>query len=141
MKNLASLSKNQGFRFAIIGGLNTILDIVILVILTNFGVNKIIANIFSTGITFLNSFGLNKKYTFKSELKSKKQLAKEMVLFTIVTLFGLWVVQGFIIFLLSPIAKNLINNDGIATILAKIPATAVSMIWNFILYKKVVFKK
>lgn len=95
----------------------------------------------STGVTFVNSFGLNKKYTFKSASKDKKSLAREMLLFTIVTLFGLWVIQGVIILVLSPAIKNLVSNDNIATILVKIPATIASMVWNFVLYKKIVFRK
>lgn len=141
MRNLAQIAKRQEFKFALIGGLNTVLDIAILLILVGFGMEKIWANVISTGVTFVNSFGLNKKYTFKSASKDKKTLAQEMLLFTIVTLFGLWVIQGVIILALSPAIKNLVSNDNIATILVKIPATIASMVWNFVLYKKIVFKK
>ena len=142
MKNLLKKLKNsQEFRFAAIGGLNTILDFVILFGLTSLGISSLIANVFSTGITFINSFGLNKKITFKSVSKSKKELAREMALFIIVTLFGLWIIQGVIIFLTLPFFESILKNLKISLLISKLIATVFSLIWNFILYKKVVFNK
>ena len=142
MKNLLKKLKNsQEFRFAAIGGLNTILDFVILFGLTSLGISSLIANVFSTGITFINSFGLNKKITFKSVSKSKRELALEMALFIIVTLFGLWVIQGVIIFLTLPFFESILKNQKISLLISKLIATTFSLIWNFVLYKKVVFNK
>ena len=142
MKNLLKKLKNsQEFWFAAIGGLNTILDFVILFGLTSLGISSLIANVLSTGITFINSFSLNKKITFKSVSKSKKELAREMTLFIIVTLFGLWVIQGVIIFLTLPFFESILKNQKISLLISKLIATVFSLIWNFILYKKVVFNK
>ena len=142
MKNLLKKLKNsQEFWFAAIGGLNTILDFVILFGLTSLGISSLIANVFSTGSTFINSFGLNKKITFKSVSKSKKELAREMALFIIVTLFGLWIIQGVIIFLTLPFFESILKNLKISLLISKLIATVFSLIWNFILYKKVVFNK
>ena len=136
MKNLKN---SQEFKFVIIGGFNTVLDFSILFGLTFIGVNSIIANIFSTGISFVSSFVLNKKVTFKSENKTRKELLREMILFTIVTLFGLWGIQSVIISIVSPIFNNFIDNQSIILFLSKCFATAFSLVWNFVLYKKVVF--
>ena len=136
MKNLKN---SQEFKFVIIGGFNTVLDFSILFGLTFIGVNSIIANIFSTGISFISSFVLNKKVTFKSENKTQKELLREMILFTIVTLFGLWGIQSVIISIVSPIFNNFIDNQSIILFLSKCFATAFSLVWNFVLYKKVVF--
>lgn len=142
MKNLQKKLKNsQEFWFAAIGALNTVLDFAILFGLNSLGVPVSVANIFSTGITFANSFGLNKKITFKSVSKNKKELARQMILFVTVTLFGLWVIQGIIIYITSPIFENIFKNSKIALLFSKLIATIFSLIWNFILYKKVVFKK
>ncbi len=142
MKNLLKKLKNsQEFWFAAIGGLNTILDFVILFGLTSLGISSLIANVFSTGITFINSFSLNKKITFKSVSKNKKELVREMTLFIIVTLFGLWVIQGVIIFLTLPFFESILKNPKISLLTSKLIATIFSLIWNFILYKKVVFNK
>lgn len=138
---LNKLKNSQGLRFAIIGGGNTILDFVILFGLTGFGMNSVLANIFSTGITFISSFVLNKKYTFQSEKRTRSELIREITLFTIVTLFGLWVIQSAIIALLSPLANSILNNDSLALLFVKAVATGFSLVWNFVLYKKVVFAK
>ncbi len=141
MKNLQKKFKNsQAFWFSIIGGINTTLDFVILFVLTAFGIKIFIANIFSTGITFTISFLMNKKITFKSVSNNKKELIREMLLFIIVTLFGLWAIQNIIISIAMPIFENLFKNKQISLLLSKLIATIFSLIWNFILYKKVVFK-
>ena len=141
MKNLQKKFKNsQAFWFSIIGGINTTLDFVILFVLTAFGIKIFIANIFSTGITFIISFLMNKKITFKSVSNNKKELIREMLLFIIVTLFGLWAIQNIIISIVMPIFENLFKNKQISLLLSKLIATIFSLIWNFILYKKVVFK-
>ena len=142
MKNLLKkLKNNQAFWFSVIGGINTALDFIILFVLTSFGVKIFIANIFSTGTTFIISFLLNKKITFKSVSNNKKELIREMVLFILVTLFGLWVIQNIVISTAMPIFENLLKNKRISLLLSKLIATIFSLIWNFILYKKVVFKK
>ena len=142
MKNLLKkLKNNQAFWFSVIGGINTALDFIILFVLTSFGTKIFIANIFSTGITFIISFLMNKKITFKSVLSNKKELIREMLLFIIVTLFGLWVIQNIVISISIPIFENLLKNKQISLLLSKLIATIFSLIWNFILYKKVVFKK
>ena len=142
MKNLLKkLKNNQAFWFSVIGGINTALDFIILFVLTSFGVKIFIANFFSTGITFIISFLMNKKITFKSVLSNKKELIREMLLFIIVTLFGLWVIQNIVISTAIPIFENLLKNKRISLLLSKLIATIFSLIWNFILYKKVVFKK
>ena len=136
MKNLKN---SQEFKFAIIGGFNTLLYFIILFGLTAIGFNSIIANIFSTGITFVSSFILNKQVTFKSQKRTKRELIREMILFTIVTLFGLWVIQSVVIYLASGLLGNFISQENIVLFLAKVIATGFSLIWNFVLYKKVVF--
>ena len=142
MKNLLKkLKNNQAFWFSVIGGINTALDFIILFVLASFGVKIFIANIFSTGTTFIISFLMNKKITFKSVSNNKKELIREMVLFILVTLFGLWVIQNIVISTAIPIFENLLKNKRISLLLSKLIATIFSLIWNFILYKKVVFKK
>ena len=84
---------------------------------------------------------MNKKITFKSVSNNKKELIPEVVLFILVTLFGLWVIQNIVISTAMPFFENLFKNKRISLLLSKLIATIFSLIWNFILYKKVVFKK
>ena len=152
MKNLQNKLKNsQKLKFVAIGGLNTALDFAILFGLNALGLPKILSNGVSTGVTFLISFILNKKITFKSEAKTKRELAREMLFFTIVTLFGIWVIQSVVILATEPIFLAFFGDfqifgvsfakEKLALFAAKIIATLFSLTWNFILYKKVVFKE
>lgn len=126
-------------RFTIVGVVNTALDFSILFILTMlFNVPKELANFISTFVAFLFSFFANKKYTFKS---TSKNLKKQFLLFTIVTLFGLWVIQTIIIATITPIFTNIGVNKPAALLISKLIATVASLIWNYTLYSKVVFKK
>ena len=47
-------------RFALVGGANTALDFLLLFLFVNLGVNKIVANYFSTSISLIFSFFANK---------------------------------------------------------------------------------
>ena len=126
-------------RFAIVGSINTVIDFSILFTLTMFlNIPKELANFISTFISFLFSFFANKKYTFKS---TSKNLKRQFLLFTIVTLFGLWVIQTIIITAITPVFTNLGINKPAALLISKLIATAASLIWNYTLYSRAVFKK
>ena len=126
-------------RFGIIGGINTALDFGLLFVFSSlFGIPRGLANMLSTSISFIFSFFANKRYTFKSS--SKENVVREMVLFTVVTLFGLWVIQGLIIHFLTPVIINLGTTEELALLASKLIATVASLIWNYLLYSRVVFK-
>lgn len=126
-------------RFTIVGSINTVIDFSILFTLaTLFNVPKELANFISTFVAFLFSFFANKKYTFKS---TSKNLKKQFLLFTVVTLFGLWVIQTIIITAITPVFTNLGVNKPAALLISKLIATIASLIWNYTLYSRVVFKK
>lgn len=126
-------------RFTIVGSINTVIDFSILFALTTlFNVPKELANFISTFVAFLFSFFANKKYTFKS---TSKNLKRQFLLFTVVTLFGLWVIQTIIIAAITPAFTNLGVNKPAALLISKLIATVASLIWNYTLYSRVVFKK
>ena len=125
-------------RFGIIGAINTMLDFGLLFVFSSlFGIPRGFANMLSTSISFIFSFFANKRYTFKSS--SKENVVREMVLFTVVTLFGLWVIQGLIIHFLTPVIINLGTTEELALLASKLVATVASLIWNYLLYSRVVF--
>lgn len=131
-------NKSQLIRFGLIGVINTALDFGLLFILKSIGLMATTANIFSTSIAFVFSFFANKKYTFRS---SATNIVREMILFVAVTLFGLWVLQTGVIWLVLPHLSKLLRSSEMGLLVTKLIATAVSMTWNYILYDKLVFKK
>ena len=125
-------------RFGAIGGINTLIDFGLLFVFSSIlGIPREFSNIFSTTVAFVFSFFANKRYTFKSS--SKENIVREMVLFTLVTLFGLWVIQGLIIYLLTPAIIEIGLSETIALLASKLIATIASLIWNYLLYSHLVF--
>ena len=122
-----SPSKNrQKIRFLLVGGTNTAIDFGLLFILNTLGLPRVPSNTISTGVAFIFSFFANRNFTFSA---NSGNIKKQMTLFIIVTLFGLWVIQ--------PIVISLISN----LLVGKIIATAVTLVWNYLFYSRLVFKK
>lgn len=137
-EKLKNSHEHQVVRYAAVGFINTVIDFGLLFLLKSLGLPVELANICSTGTAFIFSFFANKKYTFKT---TDTNIAREMILFVIVTLFGLWVLQTIVINLTMPVAKQIVGDQNIALLIAKLIATVVSLVWNYILYNKLVFKK
>ena len=82
-------------RYLLIGTINTAIDFGVLFMLTWFiSTPKELANIISTTIAFSFSFVANRSFTFRSRTGNVR---RQLLLFTLVTLFGLWVIQTIII--------------------------------------------
>jgi len=96
------------------------------------------ANIISTTTAFCFSFIANKKYTFQAHGTNIK---REIALFIIITLFGLWVLQNVVIALILFAFSGVSLDDNIKLFAGKVLATGVTLVWNYIMYSRVVFKK
>ena len=132
------IKNNKIIRFGIVGTINTALDFGLLLLFTHLGLPKIVSNTLSTGLAFIFSFFANKKYTFRS---SSGNVKREIALFTIVTLFGLWVLQNGVIWSISPLCAALLHNESLALLTAKLAGTIVSLTWNYLTYDILVFRK
>jgi putative flippase GtrA len=139
-------------KFGAVGVLNTLLDFVIYNVLSSrAGLSLVQSNIISTTIAMAVSFVANKKLVFK---KHDGHVGKQAGLFLAVTAFGLYVLQTGTIHLLTEVwlypmnvFMNIAHFLGIqnhdAFLIkngAKAIATVISLSWNYIMYKKVVFK-
>ena len=128
----------QLLRFGIVGGANTALDFGLLFVFKFIGIPVEIANIMSTGLAFIFSFFANKKYTFKT---TNTNVIREMILFVIITLTGLWGLQTLIITLTHNPLTQLTGNTDVALLVAKLLSTVASLTWNYLFYSRLVFKK
>lgn len=142
-------------KFGLVGIINTLLDFGLYNLFTSslVGFSLYQGNIFSTTIAMAFSFFANKRLVFKQE---GGNLLKQAVVFVAVTGFGLWVLQNGVIKLLVDVwpaplnlAYSIVGALGLDQIFsrdfvtkngAKAFATLVSLTWNYLLYKKVVFK-
>jgi putative flippase GtrA len=104
----------------------------------------------SASVVAIFSFHMNRRFVFKKT----DTAGTKLWLFMVITLSGIFLVQSATIALCLPIVKplagwlaglsflrhHLLTTDFYQANLAKVAATATSMIWNYTLYKKVVFK-
>lgn len=128
----------EKLRFAIVGGANTLLDFSILFLLVGLGLDRVPSNFISTGIAFVFSFFVNKSFTFKS---SGGNVKKQFALFLVITMFGLWVIQPIIIVLVGYLLGGLGLPNPVILFIGKLLATVATLIWNYVLYSRFVFKK
>ncbi len=153
-------------RFGLVGILNTAVDFVILNILvrtilprsevffTAFGreiTGLMIAGAISGTVAMINSFIFNQRFTFKT----KKVGQREIVLFFVITTFGLYAIRPIVLkffsqvwtwpaqfaysvgqFLHLPMDEAFYSDN-----VALAGAIAVVLVYNYLSYKKFVFKK
>lgn len=125
----------QTGRFVLVGGANTLIDVLLLILLRSLGVPLWIANAASTSAGLAFSYFANRSFTFRSTKRSTSQI----FWFVLVTLFGLWVLQPLAMTLVISLASTRLE-EPILTLVAKGVATVVSMTWNYAMYKKVIFR-
>ena len=117
-------------KYIVVGGTSAIIDFSLYVLFTDvFNIYYILAATFSFIVAALYNFTLNRKWTFKSNGKKRKQLP---VFFTI-TVSGLLINNGIIFILVEYIY--------LWDILAKLIATAIVTMWNFLGNKYVTFRR
>jgi putative flippase GtrA len=139
--------------FGIVGVINTLIDFIILNILAVvLGFPRLPSNIVSTSIAAGFSFFANKRVVFGSKSKNYR---REIVMFLLVTFSGLYILQTIVIYLIADLSNapgnvmyrlvellhldGLLSRDAVITNVAKLAATILTMVWNYILYKKYVF--
>jgi putative flippase GtrA len=125
-------------RFALIGGINTAIDFLVLFILVGLGIPTLISNILSTSTALTFSFFANKKFTFKA---TNKITRSQVLQFLGITLTGLWIIQPVIIFTVTFTLSGLMLDPYVVLFIGKFIATIATLIWNYLLYKNFVFKK
>ena len=143
-------------RFGLVGILNTLIDVGLLNLLKfKFGMGvPFPANFISTSVAMTFSFFANRQLVFQSQ---QRTVAKQVLLFFGVTAFGLYGLQTGVIKLFSEVwlwpvetALNLVDllrlsgifgDEFVRLNFVKALAIATSMVWNYTMYKKVVFKQ
>lgn len=117
-------------KFALVGVLNTSIDFIVYGLFTWFNVNYILAQCISYSAGVLNSYIMNRKWTFEQTGKGSKH---EFFTFIGVNLITLVITT----FLLTLFYKWL----GISLFISKLLVTAVSVGINYIGTKQFVFTK
>ncbi|MEO8065259.1 MAG: GtrA family protein [Candidatus Doudnabacteria bacterium] len=134
---------SQLWRFVIIGIINTAIDYGILLILSAItgitgGAKIIPLNIISFSVATTNSYFLNRRWAFADQ---SGEQGKKFSLFLIVSIIGVTINTSIVTFITSHVSPMFGLPPRAWLIAAKLVATGVSLIWNFIGYKVIVFKK
>lgn len=133
------LIKSKKVRFVVVGGANTVIDFAFYNLFSKFfGLALPLANMISSFIAMLFSFFLNKKWTFVS---GSKDYLREVVLFFVFTIIGIWLIQSGLIWLVERTFSSLDWQNFWLKNLLKIAASVPSLIWNYLTYNKFVFNK
>lgn len=121
----------QMFKFGIVGIISFIIDYGVFFILNEkLGIYYLVANVCSFSVSVVINYILNLKYVFQSSDNANK--AKEFVIYIILNIIGL----GFN----QLIMKVCVGYLEIHPMIAKIIATGVVMIYNFISRKLLIEK-
>lgn len=148
MANASILEKNRSFlqfgKFVIVGFINTAIDFAVLNLLmyltnTYKGSEIIIFNAISFTVAVVNSYLMNKYWTFGD--KSREGAAKQFVEFLAVSIIGI-ILNTAIVYGTTTLIQPMFGlGVKLWANFAKVLATAVVLGWNFIGYKFFVFKK
>ena len=131
--------QSEKVRFGLVGIVNTAVDFIILNILVGvFNVPLLPANIASTSAALLTSFTLNKRAVFRDVDGNG---TRQIVLFLLATLAGIWFVQGTVLALAHTIFISTGMPEVIALNLGKLAGISCGLVWNYLWYSKVVFRK
>lgn len=130
----------QVAKFALVGFVNTAIDFGILNFLIIFtqitsGYLIFFLNAISFGTALVNSYFWNREWVFGSKKKGS------FGIFLAVTLLGLAINSGIVYLFTTFVPRIIVPSDELWANVAKVLATGVSMVWNFVGYKLVVFKK
>lgn len=121
----------QFFKFCVVGTIGTAIDFGLLYVLVEFGhVFYLLAATISFIAAVINNYLLNKVWTFQDK---NRNFFKQFVQFLLVSLVGLGL-NLLILYLL-------VDKAHLWYIFAKVLATGVVLIWNFIANKFWTFKK
>ena len=139
-------------KFGLVGAINTLIDFSLYNLLSSWaGLSLLASNFISTSVAMVFSFFANKQMVFE---KRSGSLTRQAATFFLATAFGLYIIQNGIILFLTQVwlwpvhfgvgAAHLagLDHDDAFVIknTAKIIGTLASLIWNYFLYKMVVFK-
>lgn len=125
---MLSAFKNRFIRFCIVGAINTGIDIAVFSLLFyGFNLNLLLANSAGFMAAVINSYLLNKIWTFED---ASAHSAQRMGMFVLIALGGLGI-SNLVVYILV---------ESVGALPAKIVAIAAVLVWNFGLTRKFVFK-
>ncbi|HWQ41664.1 MAG TPA: GtrA family protein [Desulfosporosinus sp.] len=107
-------------KFCLVGAVNTGIDFTVFTVLSNFGVLLLVAQVVSYSCGVLNSFLLNRTWTFRE----RKQSSGQLIRFLTLNLGTLTITYGLLVYFRYHLVWPLL--------VCKLVATGVSLVINFV---------
>jgi putative flippase GtrA len=120
---------HSAVRFALVGLLGTLVDFALFGTLhLAAGLPALPANTLSYSAGIVNNYVFHSRWTFR--MRQKNSSAKQFVRFLFASLCAL-LLNNLVVLLLAPFLHTLLNDASFNSLLAKLCAVGVGMIWNF----------
>ena len=116
-------------RYLVVGGLSTAVDFAVLTLLKSLGLPTVLANSLSYSAGTVVSFSLNRLWTY-SDARSKP-IPLQFLQFLTISLCGLLFNTGIVLLVTSAL-NQFFNGPNSSYLPAKIVATFVVFVWNFV---------
>lgn len=134
----------QFSKFILVGGINTGIDFAVfnaLIYATGItgGYQLAIINLFSFSVAVVNSYFMNKYWTFQDITKNREET--KFAQFIAVSLVGAGINSGIVAAFTSIFPPILGLSPQLWANVGKLIATGASLVWNFIGYKLFVFRR
>ncbi|MFC6153485.1 GtrA family protein [Nocardioides yefusunii] len=126
----------QAVRFALVGVVNTAIDLVIFGLLALTGWPVLLANLVSTSAGMAFGFFAHRSFSFRSTATVRESAPR----FVLTTGVGLWLVQPLVILAGAAVLVALLGESSVTEVwMPKLAAIAAGMVWNFAIYRLYVF--
>ena len=111
-----------------VGGSSAAIELVLFQLLSAvFAIPLAAANVTAVVVSTVFNFLVNRNVTFKSTSNPLRSLVLYLILFALNTTF-------------STVVISLLAAHGVYPLVAKVCTMACIVLWNFVLYKKIIFK-
>ncbi|MGC7871837.1 GtrA family protein [Desulfosporosinus sp. SYSU MS00001] len=127
LKNKRSYSIPRFVKYLIVGGSSAFIELLIFSLLRMLFIDLTISNIVAVVLATLFNFFVNRGWSFSTSSNLKRSFILYLILFLLNLTF-------------STNAIRIMVSFGFVELFAKIITMACITIWNYVLYRKVVFK-
>ena len=127
---MGSQSREKFIKYIIVGFSSFIIEYGLFVILFKvIEINELVANTLAISAAFLFNFLMNRLWSFKS----REKIGKQFVLYSLLFVFNMMISNLFIwasgIYL------------GISPVISKVLIMGLIVTWNFVIYRKIIYRK
>lgn len=126
------IEHQEGMRYLIFGGLSTVINIIVFVLLEKIGFSTLISNLLAWIISIIFAYFTNKMCVFNSKTKNKKELLQEITSFVSCRILTLIIDEAYMYITIDIMHFN--------SLLMKVISNIIVIVLNFIFSKIFIFK-